>query len=106
MSRNVRFKLSGEEFTAALRFCNLVDLPLDVVAKQSLFLCLQQSYDRAREMALRNEKDSNPLATVGETLNVHGAQAESQATDATVQLGEATDSSVLADTAELPVPSK
>lgn len=47
MSRKVTFKLNAEEAEAALQFSNQINLPLDFIAKQSLFMSIQQAYARA-----------------------------------------------------------
>jgi hypothetical protein len=51
MSRNVRFKLSAEELAAVAKFGHDVNLPVDRLAKQCLFLAMQQAYVMADKLA-------------------------------------------------------
>lgn len=58
MSRKVTFKLSGERLEAALKFANEMDLPLDQLAKNCLFLVLQQSYAAQERFDASNTIDA------------------------------------------------
>ncbi len=49
MSQTVRFKLHKDEIQYVRDFCNQVGLPLDVVAKQALFMTMKNTYAKAEK---------------------------------------------------------
>lgn len=57
MSLTVRFKLHKEEQQAVLDFCNQLGLELDFVAKKALFMAIQESYKRARDLEQKARED-------------------------------------------------
>lgn len=50
MSKTVRYKLSGEEHKEVLHFCNQIGLSIEKVAKQALFMAIEQAYLRAQDL--------------------------------------------------------
>lgn len=55
MSIRVSYKLNKAEWDAAYRFAKQIGLPLEQVAKQSLFYAIQDSINRATQMQAERE---------------------------------------------------
>ena len=73
MSKTVRYKLSGPEHKAVLDFVNQIGLPLEQVAKQSLFLAIEQAYMRAEELMAQEKANASRNSTQSEVAENEAA---------------------------------
>jgi hypothetical protein len=74
MSRNIRYKLSGERFDIALKFANDLGLSLDEAAKRALFLVIRQAYAQG-EAELQKEINAHAARDSGAASGLAGGGA-------------------------------
>jgi hypothetical protein len=60
MSRNIRYKLSGERLDVALKFAKDLGLSLDEAAKRALFLVIRQAYSQGQKEAQDADTAGDP----------------------------------------------
>jgi len=91
MAYRVSYKLSKQEWEALVRFSREIGVDTNQIAKQSLFMAIQEAYRRAQELLV---SEVNP--TEGEEQNV--PESGNIRRDVEAGEGQGSSSAVLEDT--------
>lgn len=88
MAHRISYKITKEEFEAVYAFSKQINLPLDFIAKQALFMAVQAAYRKATNLQQQQQADqpateaaisvfdSQPV----ETSHVQGAELDNSQT--------------------------
>jgi hypothetical protein len=77
MAYRISYKLSKQEWEALVHFSNLIGVDVNKIAKQSLFMSIQEAYRRASLLEKGSDSDDNTGGAPGDHLEADISQKNS-----------------------------